>query len=105
MGAFAPLPTTVIIKQWYIFLVPPYLKCAPSFTTDQDIQLMILISLMVQLFLLFTGNLRRSRIDCLLRLMVWLAYVGEDIVVVFPIGILSQYEDKYKLGNQQLTED
>uniref|UniRef100_A0ACD5VCQ4 Uncharacterized protein n=1 Tax=Avena sativa TaxID=4498 RepID=A0ACD5VCQ4_AVESA len=68
---------------------------------DQDIQVMILISLTVQLFLLFTGNLRRRRTSEFLRFIIWLAYVGADAIAVFTVGLFSQYEEKYKLRSHQ----
>ena len=60
--------TTLLLKLW----------------KDQDIQLMILISLMVELFLLFISNLRRRISNCLLGLMAWLTYVGTDACFFLP---------------------
>lgn len=62
--------------------------------------MMVLASFVLQLFLLLTGNLRRRSINGLLRLLIWLAYVGADLVAVYALGLFSQYEDKYKLGSQ-----
>ncbi|XBH88628.1 hypothetical protein VPH35_075892 [Triticum aestivum] len=69
---------------------------------EQGIQLMVIISLMLQLILLFTGNhrwrrIRWRKISGFMRFIVWLVYVGADAIAVFTIGLFSQYEEKYKL--------
>lgn len=67
---------------------------------EQDIQVTVVISLIVQLFLLFAGILRRRKIFGFLRFIIWLAYVGADAIAVFAIGLLCKYEEKYKLRSQ-----
>lgn len=59
---------------------------------------MVLVSFILQLFLLLTGRLRRRNINSLLRVSIWLAYVGADLVAVYALGLFCQYEQKYILG-------
>uniref|UniRef100_A0A0D9ZW25 DUF4220 domain-containing protein n=1 Tax=Oryza glumipatula TaxID=40148 RepID=A0A0D9ZW25_9ORYZ len=68
-----------------------------------EIQLMILLSLFLQLFLFFTGGLRRRRTNKLILIFIWLAYVGADLVAVYALGLLSRYEYKSKIGSDSLT--
>uniref|UniRef100_A0A0D9Y3Q2 DUF4220 domain-containing protein n=1 Tax=Oryza glumipatula TaxID=40148 RepID=A0A0D9Y3Q2_9ORYZ len=69
-----------------------------------EIQLMVLLSFMLQLFLLLTGRLRRRSINSLLRVLIWLAYVGADLVAVYALGLFSQYEEKYMLGRHSFED-
>lgn len=64
---------------------------------------MILLSLFLQLFLFFTGGLRRRRTNKLILIFIWLAYVGADLVAVYALGLLSRYEYKSKIGSDSLT--
>ncbi|KAK1686163.1 hypothetical protein QYE76_047011 [Lolium multiflorum] len=71
---------------------------------ERDIQVMVLLSLALQLFLLFAGNVRRRRRVVWLRTLVWLAYLAAYAVAVFAIGLFSQYENKYKLRSLESFE-
>ncbi|PWZ44384.1 hypothetical protein Zm00014a_028988 [Zea mays] len=66
-----------------------------------ETQIMVLLSFMLQLFLLSTGSLRRRHISGLLRALIWLSYMGADVVAVYALGLFSQYEDKYRLGGRE----
>uniref|UniRef100_I1PTL1 DUF4220 domain-containing protein n=1 Tax=Oryza glaberrima TaxID=4538 RepID=I1PTL1_ORYGL len=59
--------------------------------------------LFLQLFLFFTGGLRRRRTNKLILIFIWLAYVGADLVAVYALGLLSRYEYKSKIGSDSLT--
>lgn len=65
---------------------------------------MVLLSFMLQLFLLASGSLRRRNISGLLRALIWLCYVGADLVAVYALGLFSRYEDKYKLGRKSFGD-
>ncbi|KAE8777841.1 hypothetical protein D1007_49342 [Hordeum vulgare] len=70
---------------------------------ERDIQITVLTSLIVQLFLLFTGNLRRRKINWYFQSVIWLAYVGADSVAIFAIGLFT--EEKYSLTSQHASGD
>jgi hypothetical protein len=65
---------------------------------------MVVISLALQLFLLFAGNVRRRRRVGWLMFLVWLAYLAAYAVAVSAIGLFSQYEEKYKLRSRESFE-
>uniref|UniRef100_A0A8R7PKF4 DUF4220 domain-containing protein n=1 Tax=Triticum urartu TaxID=4572 RepID=A0A8R7PKF4_TRIUA len=65
---------------------------------------MVLISLVLQLFMLFAGNTRRWFRTGWLRFLVWLAYLAAFPVAASAIGLFSQYEDKYKLRSLESFE-
>jgi hypothetical protein len=81
---------------------------APSYWTriwnERDVQIMVLLSLALQLFLLVAGNVRRRCRVGWLRFFVWLAYLASYSVAVSAIGLFSQYEDKYKLRADESSE-
>lgn len=60
---------------------------------DWEIQLLVLLSFTLQIFLFFTGVVRRCNTSMLFKLPIWLAYLGADIVAVYALGILSRRED------------
>uniref|UniRef100_A0A0E0L011 DUF4220 domain-containing protein n=1 Tax=Oryza punctata TaxID=4537 RepID=A0A0E0L011_ORYPU len=65
---------------------------------------MVLLSLFLQLFLFFTGGLRRHRLNKLILVFVWLAYVGADLVAVYALGLLSRFEYKSNNGSVSFRE-
>jgi hypothetical protein len=69
-----------------------------------ETQIMVLVSFMLQVFLLATGSLRRRHISGLLRALIWLSYVGADLVAVYALGLFSQYEDKYRCGRESFGD-
>jgi len=62
-----------------------------------EIQLLVLLSFTLQLFLFFAGNLRRSYSSRLLRLSLWAAYLGADLAAVNALGYLSRHEQTQQL--------
>ncbi|KAL6906287.1 hypothetical protein ACP4OV_003888 [Aristida adscensionis] len=55
-----------------------------------EIQAVVLLSFAAQIFLFFTGAVRRYNRNTLLRLSTWLAYVGADMVAVYALGLISR---------------
>ncbi|KAJ1255263.1 hypothetical protein BS78_K271500 [Paspalum vaginatum] len=60
---------------------------------EWEIQLLVLLSFIIQVFLFFTGSLRRHGTNGLLRVMIWIAYLGADVVAVYALGFLSRQEN------------
>lgn len=60
---------------------------------EWEIQLLVLFSFTLQVFLFFTGGLRRCTTSKFIRLIIWMAYLGADLVAVFALGFLSRHED------------
>lgn len=60
----------------------------------------MLLSFEIQIFLFFTGGLRRRSINMLLRLSIWIAYLGPDMVAVYALGYLSQHKDATIAGDR-----
>ncbi|XP_051199580.1 uncharacterized protein [Lolium perenne] len=60
---------------------------------EWEIQLLVLLSFIIQVFLFFTGSLRRCSKNGLLRGTIWIAYLGADVVAVYALGFLSRQED------------
>jgi hypothetical protein len=60
---------------------------------EWEIQMLVLLSFIIQVFLFFTGNLRRCSTNGLLRGTIWIAYLGADVVAVYALGFLSRQED------------
>lgn len=52
-----------------------------------------LLSFSLQVFLFFTGGLRRRSTCSLLRFSMWVAYLGADLVAVYALGFLSRHKD------------
>ena len=55
---------------------------------EWEIQLLVLLSFILQLFLFFTGSLRRRSKNWLLRGTIWIAYLGADVVAIYALGFL-----------------
>ncbi|CAO2142025.1 unnamed protein product [Urochloa humidicola] len=60
---------------------------------EWEIQFLVLLSFIIQVFLFFTGNLRRCSTNGLLRGTIWIAYLGADVVAIYALGFLSRKED------------
>ena len=69
-----------------------------KFYNDWEIQLLMLLSFAIQLFLFFTGGLRRRSIKLHVRLSIWIAYLGADMVAVYALGYLSRHGDAHPLA-------
>ncbi|KAK3140812.1 hypothetical protein QOZ80_5AG0406140 [Eleusine coracana subsp. coracana] len=68
----------------------------PELWNKWEIQLMVLLSFILQVFLLLIGSIRRRKISGFVRVSIWLSYVGADSVAVFALGLLSHYEEKLR---------
>jgi hypothetical protein len=60
---------------------------------EWEIQFLVLLSFTLQSFLFFTGSLRRRNTNMLLNFIIWVAYLGADLVAVYALGFLSRHED------------
>lgn len=58
-----------------------------------EIQLLVLLSFTLQIFLFFTGSLRQHSASMFLRISIWGAYLGADFVAVYTLGLVSRHED------------
>ncbi|CAL4997418.1 unnamed protein product [Urochloa decumbens] len=65
---------------------------------DWEIQQLVLLSFTIQIFLFFTGGLRRRGTNILLRFSIWIAYLGADMVAVYSLGYLSRHADAHPLA-------
>ncbi|CAM0878271.1 unnamed protein product [Alopecurus aequalis] len=57
--------------------------------SDWEIHALILLSFALQLFLFFTGGLRRRHSHKLLTIMIWLSYLSADFIAAYALGHLS----------------
>ncbi|KAL6843321.1 hypothetical protein ACP4OV_027034 [Aristida adscensionis] len=60
---------------------------------DWEIQMLVLLSFTLQVFLFFTGGLRQQRTKMFLRFSIWMAYLGADLVAIYALGYLSRHMD------------
>uniref|UniRef100_J3MVW2 DUF4220 domain-containing protein n=1 Tax=Oryza brachyantha TaxID=4533 RepID=J3MVW2_ORYBR len=58
-----------------------------------EIRMLLLLSILVQLFLFFTGGIRRRSSNHLLRFLIWMAYLAADMIAFYALGQIS------RLGN------
>ncbi|XBI05552.1 hypothetical protein VPH35_133708 [Triticum aestivum] len=58
-----------------------------------EIQVLVLLSFALQVFLFFTGSRRQHSTSMVLRLSIWAAYLGADFVAVYTLGLVSRHED------------
>ncbi|VAI40007.1 unnamed protein product [Triticum turgidum subsp. durum] len=70
---------------------------------EWEIQLLVLLSFTLQVFLFFTGGLRRRSISALLRFSMWVAYLAADLVAIYALGFLSRHKDDIR-GTDTLAE-
>lgn len=71
--------------------------------TEWEIQLLVVLSFTLQIFLFFTGGLRRCTSNTFLRLSVWISYLGADMIAVYALGFLSRNEDATTTINHALA--
>ncbi|KAM3253524.1 hypothetical protein ACQJBY_047547 [Aegilops geniculata] len=73
---------------------------------EWEIQQLVLLSFMLQMFLFGTGgNLRQRSSNALLRGTIWIAYLGADMVAVYALGFLSKNEEHTTQESGTLTEN
>ncbi|KAL6600558.1 hypothetical protein ACP70R_045358 [Stipagrostis hirtigluma subsp. patula] len=71
---------------------------------DWELQVLVLLSFMFQIFLFFTGGLRQRNTNTVLRFLIWLAYLVADFIAVYALGQLSrQKADAMVKESHQLT--
>ncbi|XP_037463374.1 uncharacterized protein LOC119335346 [Triticum dicoccoides] len=58
-----------------------------------EIQVLVLLSFALQVFLFFTGSRRQHSTSMVLRLSIWAAYLGADFVAVYTLGLVSRHEE------------
>ncbi|KAF8662616.1 hypothetical protein HU200_056217 [Digitaria exilis] len=58
-----------------------------------EIQLLVLLSFAIQIFLFFTVGLQHRSANLFLRFCTWIAYLGADLVAVYAFGYLSRHTD------------
>ncbi|XBI86798.1 hypothetical protein VPH35_094687 [Triticum aestivum] len=59
---------------------------------EWEIQLLVLVSFTIQFFLFFAGSLRRRIRNSAMRSLMWLAYLGADVVAAYVLGLISRQE-------------
>jgi hypothetical protein len=69
-----------------------------------EIQLLVLVSFTLQVFLLFSGRQRQRSTNTILRLSIWLAYLGADFVAVYALGYLSRHKQDGPTGRHYSTD-
>ncbi|KAG8053922.1 hypothetical protein GUJ93_ZPchr0001g30640 [Zizania palustris] len=57
---------------------------------EWEIRLLLLSSLSLQVFLLFTGGLRKRNVATWLHFLLWIAYLLADSIAIYALGNLSQ---------------
>jgi hypothetical protein len=58
---------------------------------DWEIQLLVLLSFALQIFLFFTGGLGYRINKMFLRFSIWMSYLGADLVAIYALGYLSRH--------------
>lgn len=71
--------------------------------SEWEIQLLVLLSFIMQLFLFFVGGLRRRITNGALRVSIWLAYLGADMVAVYVLGLMSRRLDATMVNRDHLA--
>lgn len=66
---------------------------------EWEIQLLVLLSFVLQIFLFFTGRLRQRGAKFLSGI-IWVAYLVADLVAVYALGLLSKQEANAVTENQ-----
>ncbi|KAF0909100.1 hypothetical protein E2562_031356 [Oryza meyeriana var. granulata] len=64
---------------------------------EREIQLLVLLSFTLQMFLFFSGSLRARRTNVFLRVSIWTAYLGADFAAVYALGYLSQHDPQRQI--------
>lgn len=57
---------------------------------DWELQVLVFLSFMLQVFVFFSGGLRQRSTNSALRILVWLAYLVADFIAVYALGQLSR---------------
>ncbi|CAM0883235.1 unnamed protein product [Alopecurus aequalis] len=57
---------------------------------EWEIRVLVLTSLALQVFLLFSAGIRKRNVSVLLGVLLWLAYLLADSIAIYALGYLSQ---------------
>ncbi|EMS52027.1 hypothetical protein TRIUR3_01711 [Triticum urartu] len=57
---------------------------------EWEIRVLVLTSLALQVFLLFSAGIRKRNVSALLSVLLWLAYLLADSIAIYALGYLSQ---------------
>jgi len=57
---------------------------------EWEIRMLVLTSLALQVFLLFSAGIRKRNVSAVLSLLLWLAYLLADSIAIYALGYLSQ---------------
>ncbi|XP_047052800.1 uncharacterized protein LOC124658840 [Lolium rigidum] len=57
---------------------------------EWEIRVLVLTSLALQVFLLFSAGIRKRNVSALLGVLLWLAYLLADSIAIYALGYLSQ---------------
>uniref|UniRef100_A0A0D9V6R8 DUF4220 domain-containing protein n=1 Tax=Leersia perrieri TaxID=77586 RepID=A0A0D9V6R8_9ORYZ len=57
---------------------------------EWEIRVLVLTSLALQVFLLFSAGIRKRNVSAVLSLLLWLAYLLADSIAIYALGYLSQ---------------
>ncbi|KAE8810450.1 hypothetical protein D1007_12654 [Hordeum vulgare] len=68
---------------------------------DWEVEILVLVSFMLQVFLLMFARMRRRNISIVPRTLLWLAYLLADSIAIYTLGHMSFCGKSH--GHQQLT--
>jgi hypothetical protein len=58
--------------------------------SDWELHVLVLLSFALQIFLFFSGGLRRRNNHLLLRITTWISYISADFIAAYTLGRLSR---------------
>lgn len=68
---------------------------------EWEIRVLVLTSLALQVFLLFSAGIRKRNVSALLSVLLWLAYLLADSIAIYALGYLSQTRVPRGVGDPQ----
>ncbi|XBJ21972.1 hypothetical protein VPH35_000428 [Triticum aestivum] len=71
-----------------------------QFLNEWKIQCLVLVSLSLQVFLLFSAGFRKRHISHVLSMLLWLAYLSADSIAVYVLGHLTLHTSEGDPRNQ-----
>lgn len=66
------------------------MKSLVQLFNEWEIQILVLLSFTIQFFLFFAGGRRLRITEGALTLLIWLAYLGADLVAAYVLGLISR---------------
>ena len=70
-----------------------------------NIRSFVLLSLFLQIFLLFTASLRKKTANKWVSFIIWTAYLLADWAARFAVGLVFDSEEKYTSGHDKMDDD